>query len=160
MPTKQGFQQPVGRVMRLRLDRLRATLKKNSPVGKPRPSGYRVGKRFYSYRKPYTPGTLRDSWDNKDTVRLSKSGKTVLIVNDLPQAHTTSKGARPHIIRAKRAKFLMFKKGGKVRFKESVNHPGNEGTNWIRKSIREWASKFEDAPRTRFEPYRGIKLEP
>lgn len=147
-------------MIRLRLNRLRATLKRNSPVGKPRPSGFQSGRKFYRYRKGYTPGSTRDSWDDPKTVRLSRSGKTILVVNDLVQVHTTTKGARPHTIRARNAKFLMFKSGGSVRFTKQVNHPGNKGTNWVRKSIREWAGKFQDAPTVRLEPFRGVKLEP
>jgi hypothetical protein len=46
---------------------------------------------------------------------------------DVPYAAAVHEGARPHVIRARRAPFLRFywPKVGRVVFFKSVNHPGN-----------------------------------
>lgn len=51
---------------------------------------------------------------------------------DLIQANTTNTGARPHIIRARRARTLAFywPKVGRVVHPVFVRHPGNRGTHW------------------------------
>lgn len=53
------------------------------------------------------------------------------------QAATTNSGARPHVIRPRRAKVLSFywpKVGARVAFLK-VNHPGNRGSHWWDKVI-------------------------
>lgn len=57
---------------------------------------------------------------------------TIVVESDKVQAATTNSGARPHKIRARRAKTLAFHwpKVGKVIFPVEVNHPGNAGTHW------------------------------
>jgi hypothetical protein len=54
------------------------------------------------------------------------------------EARTTALGARPHVIRPKRhGGVLVFYVGGeKVVRRGPIRHPGNQGTDWFRKSIR------------------------
>lgn len=82
-------------------------------------------------RAPHKSYELR----NSITVRAIQSGPTTFrIVMDAPviQAATTNSGARPHVIRARRAKMMRFywPKVGRVVYFRSVNHPGNKGTGW------------------------------
>ncbi len=44
-------------------------------------------------------------------------------------------GARPHIIRPRRAKALRFVIGGRVVFARKVNHPGSVGTQFLRNAL-------------------------
>jgi hypothetical protein len=53
-------------------------------------------------------------------------GRIVRITNNKPYAQAIDGGARPHVIRPKRAKLLRFVgRGGKIVFARKVNHPGN-----------------------------------
>lgn len=54
------------------------------------------------------------------------------------QAATTNTGARPHVIRARRAKTLAFywPKAGRTVYPAQVNHPGNRGTHWWDRTMR------------------------
>jgi hypothetical protein len=80
---------------------------------------------------PHKTYELRNSIE----VKARRSGPTSwTIVAEAPvvQAATTNSGARPHIIRPRRAKMLSFywpKVGARVAFR-FVNHPGNRGTHW------------------------------
>lgn len=57
------------------------------------------------------------------------------ITADVPviQAATTDRGARPHVIRPRRAQALRFVAGGRVVFARVVNHPGNPPSRWFSK---------------------------
>jgi hypothetical protein len=44
-------------------------------------------------------------------------------------------GARPHVIRPRRAKALRFVIGGRVVFARKVNHPGSVGTQFLRRGL-------------------------
>lgn len=69
---------------------------------------------------------------------------------DLVQARTTNTGARPHVIRARRAKTLRFywAKVGKVVTPISVRHPGNKGTRWWDRTIKRHTSIIRAALRS------------
>jgi len=65
------------------------------------------------------------------------------------QAATTDKGARPHVIRARRRGGLLVfywpKAGGVVAFPK-VNHPGNAPANWWRPVLeRNWSAALKRA---------------
>lgn len=49
-------------------------------------------------------------------------------------------GTRPHVIAARRKKFLRFTQGGAVRFAKSVHHPGTKADPYL-----ESAQDFADA---------------
>lgn len=72
---------------------------------------------------------------NSIKVEARRSGPTSWrIIAEAPvvQAATTNTGARPHIIRPRRAKVLSFywPKAGRRVGLAFVNHPGNRGTHW------------------------------
>jgi hypothetical protein len=68
------------------------------------------------------------------------------------QAVTTDKGARPHVIRPRTARALVFywpKAGRTVAFRK-VNHPGNAGRRWFQPALkRRWPRALRDAARSR-----------
>lgn len=58
---------------------------------------------------------------------LKSRGRILRIRDTAPYAAAIDGGARPHVIRARRAKFLRFRgKDGALVFRRSVNHPGNK----------------------------------
>lgn len=86
---------------------------------------------------PHKTYTLRNSIE----VRSLHTGPALFTIRaetgDLVQANTTNDGARPHIIRPRRAKALSFywpKVGARV-VRRFVNHPGNAGTHWWDKVV-------------------------
>lgn len=53
-------------------------------------------------------------------------------------AVTSSKGARPHVIRPVKGKVLVFQvESGETVFARSVDHPGNTGSDWFGQALRE-----------------------
>lgn len=80
------------------------------------------------------PGQLRRSIKATRAVP-SPRGASFHLRAPVIQAATTDKGARAHIIRARRAKVLRFwwgagPRGAGVYFFPKVNHPGNAPQNW------------------------------
>jgi hypothetical protein len=73
--------------------------------------------------KPQT-GNLQRKTGYKVAVR--RGGKTLFISNSAKYAGAIDQGARPHVIRPRKAKALRFVVGGKVVFARKVNHPGNK----------------------------------
>ena len=61
------------------------------------------------------------------------SPTTWRVTADVPviQAATLDSGARPHVIRPRRAKALRFVMDGRVVFARVVNHPGNPPFRWF-----------------------------
>ena len=54
-----------------------------------------------------------------------------IVVCDHPAASFVLHGTPPHVIYAKRGKFLKFEMGGELMFRRKVNHPGFEGNNFL-----------------------------
>lgn len=52
-----------------------------------------------------------------------------------PQANFTDEGTGPHVILPRRRKALAFRSGGRIIVVRRVNHPGNKGTKWFRKTV-------------------------
>lgn len=54
-----------------------------------------------------------------------------------PQAEWTNKGTRPHIIRPRRSRALVFfwPKAGQTMFLKRVHHPGNEAQHWFDRAV-------------------------
>ncbi len=76
----------------------------------------------------------------------TRSGGIVRLRNPKPHAHALDKGARPHVIRARRGKALRFVKNGQLVFRRSVQHPGNKPYRFL--------SRARDAASTSF--HRGM----
>lgn len=92
-------------------------------------------------RTPPVGPRLRESIKGEPTIRVSGTRRTMRLVADVPQAATTDKGARPHIIRPKRANGLLvfyWPKVGQVVAFPYVNHPGNAAHPW-------WEAVLTDA---------------
>ena len=71
-------------------------------------------------------GGLQDGWQ---TVQISSTrGK---LFNLAPYGQWVNDGTRPHVIRARNAKFLRFTVGGVVMFRRSVMHPGTKPRKFV-----------------------------
>lgn len=159
-----GWEKPVGVAIPARLRSLRMKLKKHSPKGKPRPRGFRVGGKFYTYRKPYTPGGLKASWLDKTTVRLSKN--SILIENPLPYARFQDKGGWIKSFRAKPGKMLMYMFKGRVFHKTGGGVYVKKHKGFVKKAIQEWRERWNKDPivkyalpdRVQWAPWRGVKV--
>lgn len=57
-----------------------------------------------------------------------------------PYAAPVHEGARPHVIRPRRAKALRFEIGGRVVFAARVNHPGNRPNRFLSNAAHRVAS--------------------
>lgn len=95
---------------------------------------------------PKKTGELRRSITVKSQRRID--GIALIVGIRVVQAATTEFGARPHIIRPRKAKALRFiGRGGKVVFASIVHHPGNKPMPWIFPSLRnfdKWAQQELD----------------
>lgn len=157
-----GFTRPVGAAVRLRLNRLRRIIKEESPIGKPRPRGYTVGGKRYTYRKPYRPGSLKRSWDLPGTVVLSASGKTIQIRNPLPHAKAQDKGARIPERRPRRSRgkgaMLMFPAGGRF-FHRRAKAFKLKGQDYVRRAVEIWRKRWGYEENVRWSSQRGVRVE-
>lgn len=57
-------------------------------------------------------------------------------------------GTRPHVIRARTAKVLRFRTGGRIRFASSVQHPGTRARPWWGPTVKRWPEVVRRAWRT------------
>ena len=80
---------------------------------------------------PVQTGNLRSSIGS----RFKNSGLTGIVEATAAHAAYVEFNTRPHIIRAKRAKYLRFKKGGQVHFRKSVKHPGTTAQPFMRPAL-------------------------
>jgi hypothetical protein len=83
------------------------------------------------------------------TVRLLSGGDTITVeaVADTEYAEPVIRGARPHIIRArKEGGFLRFPdKAGVFIFRHQVNHPGNKPNLYWETHIQRWRQYLQAA---------------
>lgn len=68
-------------------------------------------------------------------IMLRRSARVVL-KNAKKYAQPIDMGARPHVIKPRRAKLLRFLSGGRFVFARSVNHPGNRAYQFLYKATR------------------------
>jgi len=87
-------------------------------------------KRYPKFR-PRT-GNLQDATQWR-TIRTA-TGRVLRISNTAKYAGAIDQGARPHIIRPRRRKFLVFRVRGKLVFARKVNHPGNRPYKFLYKA--------------------------
>lgn len=59
------------------------------------------------------------------------AGRRVRVANTAPYAPFVEFGTRPHVIRARRVRFLRFWWKGAIRFFRKVNHPGTRHTRFL-----------------------------
>lgn len=69
------------------------------------------------------------------TARLRGARPFVELVNQAPHIVPLEEGARPHTIRARRAKALRFFYRGRIVFAKSVRHPGMRGYHALRNGM-------------------------
>ena len=81
------------------------------------------------HAKLLAPGTM------KDHIRPIVSPTLGIVVCDHPATSFVLHGTPPHVIAAKRGKFLKFEAGGQLIFRHSVNHPGFKGNNFLLKAL-------------------------
>lgn len=82
-------------------------------------------------RAPVQTGNLRSSIGS----RFKNGGLTGIVEATAAHAAFVEFNTRPHVIRAKRAKFLRFKKGGTYHFRKSVQHPGTTAQPFMRPAL-------------------------
>ena len=68
-------------------------------------------------------------------IMLRRSARVVL-KNPKSYAAPINDGARPHVIKPRRAKLLRFLSGGRFVFARSVNHPGNRAYRFLYNATR------------------------
>ena len=109
-------------------DDLAEAMRVEAPIGKVTPTS-----------RP--PGTLRKSIKAGRTSQTGTSATTQVLAPVI-QARTTDKGARPHVIRPRRARFLRFywPQAGGIVYARKVNHPGNAPQNWWGPGLKRRAS--------------------
>lgn len=118
---------PVLREMVRRGDLVKTEAKRLVGVSTPDPLGRPRGRRH---------GQLRDSIVKR--VVQDPTGPVVEVAAIDPIALWHHEGTRPHVIRARRAPFLVFfwpKVGRVVRFKQ-VNHPGTKPNRFLTNALR------------------------
>lgn len=75
-----------------------------------------------------------------------KSGAKVTLLNKAPYAAAIDSGARPHVIRPRRARALRFiARGGTVVFARKVNHPGNKPYKFLYRATEAAGRVFEQS---------------
>jgi hypothetical protein len=94
----------------------------------------------FKHGNPGHPGSIEASVRTR-VVRTS-NGSVVRIADTAKHAKSQEFGARPHIIRARRAKMLRFVVGGRVVFRKFVRHPGNKPTQFLFRATH-WAGVVE-----------------
>lgn len=89
-------------------------------------------------RAPVQTGNLRSSIGS----RFKNNGLTGIVEATAEHAAYVEYNTRAHIIRAKNAKYLRFKKGGQVHFRKSVKHPGTTAQPFMRPALEEERPHF------------------
>lgn len=83
-------------------------------------------------------GALRASQHTQR--RVVREGLEGRVGSELRYAAAHHQGARPHVIRARNARFLRFTVAGRVVFRSSVRHPGNRPnphlTRWLQEAVQ------------------------
>jgi hypothetical protein len=85
-------------------------------------------------RTPVRTGRLRETL----FARVEGGGVTArgVVGFTADYARPVEEGARPHVIRPRRAKVLRFVVGGRVVFAPIVNHPGSRGAHMLREGAQ------------------------
>jgi hypothetical protein len=81
----------------------------------------------------------------KAKVVRTSGGRLLKMSNSKPYAAAIDKGAKPHVIRAKRmGGRLKFRAGGRVVYARAVRHPGNKPYRFLARATMHAANKFEN----------------
>lgn len=87
-------------------------------------------------RAPVDTGKLRQS------ISIQVDSKRVIIGPHTDYAGYVEFGTKPHVIRAKNKKSLMFIAGGKKVFVKKVNHPGTKAQPYVRPAFEDWVDSL------------------
>jgi hypothetical protein len=85
-----------------------------------------AGKFAVDYVKAHPTFKPRSGELQAKTQWIPYKGRAIKIQNSAAHAHAIDGGAKPHVIRPRRARTLAFKVKGKLVFARKVNHPGNK----------------------------------
>ncbi len=111
------------------LRRMKERAEELSPVGKPRP-GRSERQRF------------KASW--RITFQPTERGGAGVLANVAPHAPYVIYPTRPHVIRARRARALVFEgRDGRMVFRREVFHPGTKGNDVPGKVLKEFKDEAE-----------------
>jgi hypothetical protein len=80
------------------------------------------------------PGSMGDYVDWR--VEEGRRGLQGVVTCDHPAVFYVLDGTRPHLIRARRAKFLRFEVGGQVLYRKVVRHPGTDPNDFMGRALR------------------------
>jgi hypothetical protein len=80
------------------------------------------------------PGSMGSYVDWR--VEEGPRGLQGVITCDHHAVHYVLQGTRPHLIRARRARFLRFEVGGQVMFRKVVHHPGTRANPFLQRALR------------------------
>lgn len=80
------------------------------------------------------PGSMGSYVDWR--VEEGPRGLQGVVTCDHPAVFYVLDGTRPHIIRARRAKYLRFEVGGQVMFRKMVRHPGTDPNDFMGRALR------------------------
>ena len=79
------------------------------------------------------PGTMKE---HIRAINTSRGASALgIVMCDHPATSFVLHGTPPHVIYAKRGKYLKFEIDGKIMFREKVNHPGYKGNNFLWKAL-------------------------
>jgi hypothetical protein len=121
---------PTGMVMRdliKRAERVQLAAQRQIPLGHihagPTQYSKGVGNLRYSLRKRIVPGG-------------SSGSPTVLVGTDVPYAIFVHQGTRPHIIRPRTKKVLVFYIGSQKIVARTVHHPGTKPNRFLTDNLK------------------------
>ncbi|MCY0957747.1 hypothetical protein [Streptomyces sp. H27-H5] len=79
------------------------------------------------------PGSMGDGIETR--IERVPKGLSGVITSTHPATRYVIEGTRPHVIRARRAKYLKFDVGGTTLFRKQVNHPGSQANDFLTKAL-------------------------
>jgi hypothetical protein len=80
------------------------------------------------------PGSMKEKI--RPIVTSRGPGALGIVMCDHPAASFVLHGTPPHVIVAKRGRFLKFEIDGEIIFRNKVNHPGFKGNNFLWKAVQ------------------------
>jgi hypothetical protein len=84
---------------------------------------------------PVETGRLRASI--RKTPAFSSRGPLFRVEATVDYAQYVENDTRPHVIKARNAKVLRFKVGGRVVYAKLVHHPGTKGQHFMAKAVQQ-----------------------
>jgi hypothetical protein len=79
----------------------------------------------------------------KTRILWSKRRAALRVSNRAKQARILEHGSRAHVIRARRARFLRFRRGGQTVFRRAVFHPGTRPYRFLDRALQSAATGFD-----------------